>query len=197
MKRKDVHELVQAAYESARAKTNRTEQQESMTPQARNRNRSKEFVEALGEGFRERYVGRKSVAVLTKHYETPIQRRRFGMNELLYDVLVCDTAQVDSATKKEKLTYVTKGLWLVESEFARDSRQAIYDFNKLVLGRGENLLFIGPQTNDPEAFLAPLAAAAEACTTPLYVSLVPHPNDWGLKGRQVRTWEFKNGWHSV
>jgi len=70
-------------------------------------------------------------------------RGEFGLNELLYDVCVCRTETCLSARQGKTLRYVTKALWQVESEFARDSYEAVKDFNKLVIGSAENKLFVG------------------------------------------------------
>jgi hypothetical protein len=76
-------------------------------------------------------------------------RAQFGMQELLFDVVVFEKGEV-VATGGELLCFVRKGLWIVESELARNSRQALYDFNKLVLGNATNKLFVGPQVSRSE-----------------------------------------------
>lgn len=67
---------------------------------------------------------------------------------------------------------------VVESEFARNSRQALIDFNKLVLGSAHNKLFIGPQVSEVEPFVNVLKPAARACTGNVYIALIPHPAKW-------------------
>ena len=140
------------------------------------KDRSSRFVESLASQLRLHYEDRKEVAVLSMHFAG--NRSRFGLNELLYDVLVCETANIMSATNQEDLTYVTKGIWAIESEFDRDSREALYDFNKLVLSSTENVLFIGPVVADKEGYLGVLSGAAERCLSNTYAVLVPHPSDW-------------------
>lgn len=66
---------------------------------------------------------------------------------------MCRIARVESAAQGKTLWYVAEALWQVESELARDSRQALIDFNKLVLGAARHKLFVGPQVADSEAFV--------------------------------------------
>jgi hypothetical protein len=163
--------LVQTALERAAG--------EPLSRQSRqelHRERSSLFVENLATQLRRHSWDWDDVVVLSKHIGT--NRERFGLNELLFDILVCRTAHTSSASRNEDLTYVTRGLWAIESELARDSREAILDFNKLVLASCENALFVGPQVADEVAFLKPLAAAAAHCSANVHLALIPHPSVW-------------------
>ncbi len=79
----------------------------------------------------------------------------------------------------------------MESEFARDSRQALIDFNKLVLGSAHNKLFVGPQVSKVEQFIDVLKPAARACTRNVYVALIPHPAKWKNASDYVQLWSLK------
>jgi hypothetical protein len=155
-------------------------------------NRSREFVEALAEGLRLAFPESSSVRVFSKHYGK--NRTRFGVNELKYDVLMCDTGTSRAATKSSELTFITRAYWAVESEFARNARQSMYDFNKLILSSSEAKLFIGPlfRGSDPTALLRPLRAAAHHCSGEVLVALLPHPSLWqrGIP-QPIRLWR----WH--
>jgi hypothetical protein len=146
-----------------------------------NQDRSRRFVEALGDIARNQRNS-DSERVLTKHNES--NHAEFGLNELLFDVLWCDTAATPAMEADVMLRYVTRGKWAVESEFAGDSRKALFDFNKLVLADAEAKLFIGPTTPNWKAFLAPLGVAAENVRGQLYVALVPHPREWKSRNEQ-------------
>ena len=63
---------------------------------------------------------------------------------------------------------------------ARLKKEAMNDFNKLVLGKAENLLFIGPRVSDGELedYLQVLAAPAKHCKGNLYLAMIPHPDEW-------------------
>jgi len=163
--------LVETALQNAHK-----EPDEGGTPSLVHRNRSKHFVEALASRFREYYRDKDTVRVLSRHCD--LHREEFGLNELLFDVLVCETSLVQSARESASLRFVTRALWAVESEFARDTRQAIFDFNKLVLSSAEAKLFVGPIVPDENAFLERLLAPASRCSGEVFVALVPHPSDW-------------------
>ena len=182
----DVRSLLDAALEAAAAQPD-----EGDYPSRIHRNRSRNFVEALASQFRREFVSNASVRVLSKHY--PANREEFGLNELLYDVLVCDTSSVASATESASLTFVRQALWVVESEFARDSRQALFDFNKLVLSAADNKLFIGPRVADETSFLAPLLAPAACCGGSVFVGLLPHPSGWTSAALRPLAYRFHSG----
>lgn len=159
------------------ALTTASSEQQSALPSAQlHKDRSTRFVEGLASLLRKHYRNQKEVAVLSQHFEG--NRSRFGLNELLYDVLVCEMATTKSAVNQEELVYVTRGIWAIESEFERNSREALYDFNKLVLSSSENKLFIGPVVADTESFLGVLSGAAERCSANTFAVLVPHPSQW-------------------
>jgi hypothetical protein len=156
------------------------------------RERSRLFVEHLATLLRDHFRPDDSIAVLSKHYEE--NRARFGLNELLYDVLVCKTATTRSPVNQEELTYVTAGLWAIESEFARDLREALFDFNKLVLSSAENCVLISPMVSDTEAYLECLSGAAGECQGSVYVVFVPHPADWTESGKpRARGYFWQDG----
>lgn len=156
--------------------------------QAINRNRSKNFVEKLAFSLREEFETRPTVRVFSRDCDK--HRSEFGLNELLFDVLVCDTNKVRSATGSAQLSHVTAGLWAIESEMARNTRAAVYDFNKLVLAASKYLLFVGPQVADERSFLAPMLQPAGFCHGTVFVALIPHPDVWNSSPLTVHLWEF-------
>lgn len=154
--------------------------------------RSRNFVGALAGRLRSAYQKDPDVAVLSKHFNG--NRERFGLNELLFDVLVCRTQTTRSANGARLLTFVTGGILAVESEFERDSRQAIFDFNKLVLCASECKLFIGPRVPDEKAFLEPLGRTAAHCGGSVFTVLAPHPSEWKAgKARDVSGYRWSKG----
>ena len=154
---------------------------------AAHRNRSKNFVESLAAEFRQRYAERDDVAVFSKHYEA--NRKRHGLNELMYDVAVCETRRVSSSTGRTDLTYVSSLVVAIESEMAKDSRQALYDFSKLVMGNARTNLFVGPQVADESSYLDALGPAADCCLGETFVALIPHPAQWQNDEKtDVRLW---------
>ena len=157
--------------------------------------RSTNFVEELASLLRQQYKTNSSVRVFSKHYKDRIQRLEFGLNELLYDVLVCETDTVSSSSGRGTLRFVSKAIWQIESEFARNSWQAVYDFNKLVLGSSENKLFIGPQGGNEQEFLKRLIPLASRCSSNAFVALVPHPSAWKINEQlSIHCWRLDREW---
>ena len=111
---------------------------------------------------------------------------------VLLDVAVVEYGTVDSGISGKELIFVRNGVWAVESELARDKRQALFDFNKLVLAATDNKLFVGPRVGDEEDYLRVLGEAAQHCTGRVYVALIPHPDEWPEKGSQdVLAWAWE------
>ncbi len=159
-----------------------------------NRDRSKRFIENLGDEFRQLYASDKSLKIFTKHFLG--NKKEFGLNELLYDVLVCETKTTNSIHGKP-LHFATKALWQVESELAKDTRQSIFDFNKLIIGAGDNKLFIGPQVNNQEKYISLLGDLAKYCSGNVFLSLITHPAEWE-KQLSVKYWKFeKDKWLEI
>lgn len=120
------------------------------------------------------------------------------MNELLFDILVCEIAFVPSAVHKKDLTFITGAIWQIESEFAKNSRHAIHDFNKLVIGSAPNKLFIGPIVKDIEAFTRTLLSPALRCAGSVLLALVTHPRDRRERTLEVKVWQLLDqSWHPI
>lgn len=164
--------MISAAIEFAKENTDR-----DSTKQLMHRNRSRDFVEKLAESFRHEYPGDK-FRTFSKHYAE--NKTEFGLNELLYDIAVCETEIVPSTRNKKMLRYVTKNIWSVESELARDSHESIKDINKLVMSNSENKLFVAPEVNKIDDFLKTLKAPAKCCSGNVFLALVPHPEKWDV-----------------
>ena len=126
-------------------------------------------------------------------------RREFGVNELLHDICIVRVAGVSSAVQGKRLFYIDRVLWQVESEFARNSRSALVDFNKLVLGSAESKLFVGPQLKSRDAYLQVLEKPARQTTGETFVALIPHPSEWGNEGdNEISIWRFgDSGWRAL
>jgi len=180
----DIKALPERSFRAARSKPI-----EAASEKELHQRRSREWVEALADGFRDHYQSDSTVRVFSKH--NPSTRVDFGLNELLYDILVCRVGTVQAARHRKDLLYIREALWQVESEFARDSRQALIDFNKLVLGAANSKLFVGPQVSDCQSFLGVLLPAARACGGNVYASLIPHPSEWERGDYHIQVWRLE------
>src|SRR5207248_1386226 len=152
-----------------------------------NVHRSRVWVDALARQFRQT-IAEPDVCVFSKYDKT--NRERFGLNEMLYDVCVCRAGSVTSPVHGNTLHYICKPLWQVESEFAHDTRQTMFDFNKLVLGSAENKLCVCPATPRPENYLNTLADPAGCCSGTVYVGFVPNPSTWAGGSVDLRCYQF-------
>src|ERR1041385_2659198 len=99
----DTKRIIRESLTAANAKRDK-----GSSERIKHRNRSKMFVESLAMKLREYYAG-EGIFVLSRH--SPDHRREFGLNELLYDILVCKTDQVRSRSENGNLTYVTGAIW--------------------------------------------------------------------------------------
>lgn len=162
----------------------------------KHRDRSRRFVKNLAKLMRTSYPKDSGVCVLDKDcgdYETEL-----GSRELLFDVLACRVGTVPSSIRGTALTYVTEGIWAVESEMDKSSREAVYDFNKLVLADCAEKLFVGPITDDVTSFIKTLAAPASACKVDVHLALITHPGDWKKTSLKVRCFIGRRGkWTEV
>jgi hypothetical protein len=161
------------------------------------RDRSKNFIECLAAQLQQAHAKHGNVASMSRHNEG--HRERFGMNELLFDISVFQYDTVGSGSSDKELSFVTKGLWIVESEMAKNKREALYDFNKLVLGKAEKKLFVGPRVHDEDDYLRVLGKAAGNCDGEVYVALIPHPDKWPVApADSVKMWVWRSGsWEPV
>ncbi len=182
----DVKQLLQEALQQAQS-----EPDTGKTTKKINLNRSLCWVKALAEQFKKRYKGDSEIRIFAKTDYS--NRKDFGLNELLYDILVCRVGEVESFVRGKKLLFIKEVLWQVESEFAHNSRSTLIDFNKLVLGSGKNKLFICSQVKKGKenSFLSVLQPAAGYCTGDVYVSMIPHPSNWVDTDNNVHLWMFK------
>jgi len=183
----DIKQLLQEALKQAKSK-----QDKGSTFQQINMNRSSYWVEALAEQFKKSYKGDSEIRIFTKGDYS--NKKDFGLNELLHDVLVCKVGEVKSSVHKTKLLFIKEVLWQVESEFANNNRSTLLDFNKLVLGSGKNKLFTCSQVRkgQEKKFLDVLKPAAGYCTGDVYVGMIPHPSKWVGSDNDVHLWVFKN-----
>lgn len=201
----DIGVIVAEAFQQAVSEKSASDTASDIARRVVHREWSQHFVLCLADRLRRSFNSART-AVMSKDLlrDQPEVRNRirkqFGMYELMFDVVAFKYEEI-SASNGESLAYASKCLWIVESEMAKDSRQALYDFNKLTLGSSENKLFIGPIVAHEKrsAYLASLGAAARHCEGHLYLALIPHPGDWHtspLDPIELLTWTGE-GWRDV
>ena len=76
---------------------------------------------------------------------------------------------------------------------ATNKREALYDFNKLIMGQAKKKLFVGPRVQNEADYLRVLGEAARNCAGELFVALVPHPSKWPADNENsVRVWAWQS-----
>ncbi len=146
----------------------------------RNKERSRQWVNALAEEFEDRYDEKLHRVFWQRNWGN---REQFKLNELLFDLMVCSVSSVESLRSASKrLEFIDQCHWQVESEFERsDSRAVVIDMSKLVVGAAENKLFISAQRRNEQLELDLLrlcARIARRCSGNVYLAFVAHPAEW-------------------
>jgi hypothetical protein len=137
-----------------------------------------------------------SIRVLFRQDRT--NKKAFGVNELLYDIVAFSEGLTNSSRRGQELHYIEKPLWQIESEFHRNDRKVVNDFNKLVLGSAPYKLFVASRRENKQSFLEMLAPIAKACSGEVYLAIVVHPRFWNKDGAEPEVYRFlPNGWEEL
>ena len=179
-------ELVRKAYDYARKNT----PNKAGSPEALHRERSANFVACLSEVLEMEFsqqIPDLRVFIRGKNANRP----DFGLTELLFDIALVEADSIPHPRSDKPIGTITRCLVVVESEFSRNPRQALKDFNKLVLANADVKLFIGPRLQDQVTYLECLASVAKNITGDLFLALVPHPDSWSdLPFPKVHAWKW-------
>ena len=151
------------------------------------------WVDCLGKEFQKHYDNNDQL-VFWKGNER--NRDEFGLNELLFDISVCQVEEVPSISKGTQLPFVSKCYWQVESELNdSDSREITKDFSKLVMGQSDNKLFVSSHQGDNQMAIKKMCSSiAHRCTGGLYLCFIDHPRNWGVNPQSpvLFGWEDDN-----
>ena len=160
---------------------NRAWQRAIRTPENNtNRQRSQKWVSALAEEFQSEYHDEEIHRVFWQRNKR--NREQFGINEFLFDVMVCSVSQLESLQRRSNpLDFIDQCHWQVESEFNREnSRAVIVDMSKLVVGSAENKLFIASHRSSRERDLLNLCARiARRCSGNVFFRICGTPGRLG------------------
>ena len=167
----EIRNLVENALAKATAKRDAGESDREI-----HRNRSQNLVDQIARGFQTRFGANPAVRVFWSR--NAANETEFNRKEFLFDIAVCEVQETPSATGRALLHFVTKTHWIVESEFEPNSRDAIVDMSKLVMGNSENVLFIGSAVGPKPGYLDMLGKVAKHCSGHTYLALIEHPGKW-------------------
>ncbi len=140
--------------------------------------RSRKWVDSLARQFT-RYYPREKYRVFWAGNGD--NQAEFGINELLFDVAVCDVSATRSLERHPRdLSFIAQCHWQIESEFSlQNTRDIVVDMSKLVMGAADNKLFVAAHRSRGERdVLGQCAPIAACCDGPVYFCFVSHPKNW-------------------
>ena len=122
-------------------------------------------------------------------------REEYGLNELLYDVMICRTELIQSLQSHpqplETFEFVD---WQIESELERNTRSIKNDMIKLIAGSATNkLMVISHRANDTIRTLLDenhLGLLASRCEGSVFLCLVSHPQEWRDSPRPPQAYKW-------
>lgn len=160
--------------------------------------RSSFFVGMLHDKFTIAYPETDGFLVFSRQRKNPGFKRR----EILFDLLVGKMDSVKSTFHQKSIPYIKSGLIVLESEFAEDSSESIFDFNKLILAKADIKIMILPYSgnnDEKEHYLKPLAEMIIGTTEKYYAVFLPHPRKWNTSGdTEYKCYEFRgNSWMPI
>lgn len=162
--------------------------------------RAKIWVDAVGDRFRTNYPEPDRV-----FWEgNAAHRTEFKKNELLFDIMVCSIATIDSFQRPpQPLAFIDQCHWQVESELNnKDTREIVIDMSKLVAGSAAHKLMIAayPETaanrkKNGRALLCRCAKIAARCVGEVYFCFIAHPREWDSNPKSPALYEYTaRGW---
>ena len=156
--------------------------------------RSSGWIDCLGESFQGRYTNEDQRVFWKKNSSN---RSQFNLNELLFDISVCQIKEVPSIQKGAPLSFISKCYWQIESELNNhNSREITKDFSKLVMGHSDNKLFISSYQGIHQEEVKDLCSEIACyCTGSLYLCFIDHPEKWAEKPENPALFGWEdNGW---
>ena len=147
--------------------------------------RAKKWVESLGKEFKKEYNDPENARVFWDGNTE--NKGDFCLQEMLFDVAVCEISTVESVTLEKPLPFFTRCHWQIESELNQgNSRAIVIDMSKLVMGSSENKLFVASHklkgdSTDSEwesGILEMCKKIAQCCDGKLFFCFIAHPKDW-------------------
>jgi len=183
-----LHQILTKAFAAAQKLAAQRLATESAQPLAQmQKQRSKDWVDELASAFRQEYARSAQYRVFSREHPMAAS---FGLAELSFDISVCKIARIKSAELDNEVEYVTEPVWQIETSFSNDAKDAVADFNKLVVGGASNRLFVGPIIHSP-AYLRTLAVPAKGCKdAAVWLAMVPHPSRWPTNAEGIRLFKF-------
>lgn len=189
----NLNSLIQEAWEDALKLSQNADFSECSRKGDIHKELSNIWIDSLGKQFR-------------KHYKSENDRVfwRGNPQEILFDLSVCEISTVESVTHEKPLPFVVRCHWQIESEFdQKDSGEIVLDMSKLVMGLGENKLFVASYKGTihkgktwETRVLEMCKKTAKCCDGKLFFCFIAHPKDWeekSLPSPSIYRW-INGGW---
>ena len=149
--------------------------------------RAKKWVESLGKEFKKEYNDPENARVFWDGNTE--NEGDFNLQEMLFDLSVCEISTVESVTHEKPLPFVARCHWQIESELNQgNSRAIVIDMSKLVMGSSENMLFVASHKGTihkgktwETRVLEMCKKIAKCCDGRLFFCFIAHPKDWVKK----------------
>ena len=192
--RVDLKALIHGSWRNALEKTTFSEGFSGESCGQIHRERARAWVDNLGRAFQRVYSDDDQRVFWIAN---ECNKKEFGLQELLFDISVCQVRCVKSIRQEKPLQYISNCFWQVESELNnKNSREITKDFSKLVMGQSENKLFISSyQGSMQQKVRCMCSKIACYCTGNLYLCFIGHPEEWlkNPNSPSLYKWE-DNGW---
>ena len=187
----NLYELILSAWTNTFKHVTKAQDTADRPPGRVNRDSSSVWLDSLGREFQGCYSGYDQIVLWKGNFQN---RREFGLNELLFDISVCQVEKVHSITKGTQLPFVSHCHWQVESELnASNSREITKDFSKLVMGQSDNKLFISSYQGDNQIKVREMCSPiARRCTGRVYLCFIEHPRKWRIGPESPVLFNWKN-----
>ena len=131
----------------------------------------------------------------------PDRTTGFRLREFLFDIAVCHVCHTPSLQPlPQDLLFVSHCDWLVESEFAPNTRDIVLDMSKPVVGQADNKLFVAAQRgpNTERDLLDRCARIATCCRGRVFFIFVAHPDRWDRAPEDPRLHAWSaDGWQAT
>ena len=118
--------------------------------------------------------------------------RDVNSKEFLYDITIAVYEKFSTKYSKEKLTYVSKSIWQIESEFEENATAIAYDFSKLFSGNAPFKMMVGPlrEKEDDKGSAYFLDKMKKMCNDipnneSWYFLLITHPGNWKPENKMI------------
>lgn len=104
------------------------------------------------------------------------------VKEFLFDITVAEIKSI----KGSSLSFISRPVWQIESEFAELLKETIRDFQKLISGNAPFKMMVGPlnPNNDSSEYRKITQVPASYISGNLFFLFITHPENW-KKGEEM------------